>query len=308
MTGTTPAQQEGHRVVALVPLYRPDAEHLDNVRSLLQQVDAVVAVDDGSGQDYALGLASLATDAIRVDALKVNSGIAAAMNAGVRTALECGATHVLTIDQDSRLGPRYVHEALAALATLSRLGVHAGALGAGIVGSSRLGGAESIAGSDARSGINSIQSGWVIPRETLTAVGQFDERLFIDCVDTDFAIRCELAQRRIVITDACRIEHQLGAGQRRLVTFRGRGAFAFHPPLRRYYITRNRLVMLKRYGARRPALLLRQTFRETRIAVACLVVGPARGRQLRAVAHGVVDAARNRLGGVDPGLSMRLRL
>jgi rhamnosyltransferase len=305
MTGQGPKPRSDLRIVAVVPLYRPDAGQFDNVRSHLEQVDAVVAVDDGSGPSFANAIDSLATEKVRVEMLPCNSGIAAALNAGVRVALNEGATHILTIDQDSRLGQEYVGKALRTLESLDLMGTCAGAVGAGIVGDSRLRGKE--LGAGVRNGVNSIQSGWLVPRATFELVGQFDEQLFIDCVDTDFAIRCELARRHIVITDECAIEHQLGLGERRSMTVRGRGAFASHPPLRRYYITRNRLLLLARYGRRRPRLLVRQTIRESRIALSCLIVGPARGRQARAIVRGIVDAALGRIGRVDSSLAARLQ-
>ena len=92
------------------------------------QVDSVVVVDDGSPEDPARILAALEAMGCKVERLTENSGIAAALNAGITAALAADTKpdYILTMDQDSLLDPGYVDALLAAAAAAGEAGVPVG--------------------------------------------------------------------------------------------------------------------------------------------------------------------------------------
>lgn len=279
------------RVVAVVPLYRPTSQQVEMLSDLEQEVDAIVAVDDGSGPWKVLDSAAGRAVLLRMAS---NVGIARCLNEGVNEARRLGATHVLTMDQDSGLSMHYVREALNALQHLSDSGIPCGGVGAGHIGPHRVDGAA--VADEVRDGFDGIQSGWLLPISTLDRVGPFDEDLFIDCVDVDYLVRCSVAGLPIVVTDRCTIEHALGTGER-TVRIGGRSVvFSYHRPFRRYYITRNRILMLRRHGRERPRAMVGQAVTAARIAAMSLVLGSERQAQAVAIWAGLVHGLAGRGG------------
>lgn len=290
-------------VTAVVAAFRPDDDIFDNVRRVAAQVTRVIVVDDGSGEASDGVFARLdAMDPDRVEIVRRprNEGIAAALNAGVVSALHGGAARVLTMDQDSRIADDYVDAASRAAERLRRGGRPFAAIAAGMQSGHPVRPVYYRDRGDAITPtLEAIQSGLLIPAETFDAIGLFDESLFIDCVDSDFVARAASRGLPTYLARECTIDHPLGRtietpGIRS--TRSGRRSFAFHPAWRRYYITRNRAVVLVRHGSAKPAWALRSLAGETVQLARCLVFGPEKGRQSAAVALGLVHAALGRRG------------
>jgi rhamnosyltransferase len=100
------------QIIAVVPVYNPDASFLARLKTLTAQVEGVIVVDDGSfipfklTDDYIPARVALVSQS--------NQGIAAAINTGIRCARQRWPKldYVLTLDQDSHLEKSYVEEAL----------------------------------------------------------------------------------------------------------------------------------------------------------------------------------------------------
>lgn len=303
-------------ISAVVAAYRPDGSIIDNVRRLAEQVGAVIVVDDGSGDASSrvfTALEGLPGKQVEVLHLSENTGIAAALNAGVTRALGNGASAVLTMDQDTAIGNGYIAAATHAIDRLELAGRPFAAIAAGMQSGRVVRPVHFADRGDAITPtLEAIQSGLLIPRATFTTVGMFDESLFIDCVDTDFVIRAAAKGLPTYLARGCSITHPLGeeieTGIR--TTRSGRSAFAFHPPWRRYYISRNRAVMLGRYGLREPVWALVSLAGETVQLLRSLLFGPDKLRQCSAVLLGVIDALlgnRGRLAGPASSLLGRSR-
>lgn len=294
-----------------MPTYRPSPDVRERVRLLSAQVRSVVVVDDGSGPGAEELLATLESDGHRVVRSERNRGIAAALNAGIAIALDAGADAVLTLDQDTVLDDDYVDVCRDVLArTLPRTRIAA-------VCADVINGAPSIPAEWTSEGFGvvreAIQSGMVIPRDALTTVGEFDERLVIDLVDSEFCLRARALGFLTVVARGTGIRHELG--ERVPVTFFGRPrldadggprSYEYHTPLRRYYITRNSVDLILRWVRREPrwaASFLRRQLNDLRLAV---TAGPHRGRQLLAEVVGGLHGIVRHRGPVGPVLRRML--
>ena len=290
------------RVIAVVPTYRPDPDVIANVAQVARQVDDIVVVDDGSGADSSSLLDALAADGAQVLRLDRNSGIAAALNAGVRAALARDAQFVLTVDQDTVLPEGYTDTALAVFKQanpVTRVGIvcvdavnHAPALptwtspeGFGLVP-------------------EAIQTGFVISRECLEVAGLFDERLVIDTVDTEYCLRARDHGFRIAVARGTDIGHAIGR-RAELRPFgipmrhreSGRVAtYQYHSPFRRYYIARNNVDLILRNLTRRPRWVLSVLKRETGGMIVSMVSGPQRIAQVLAITTGTIHGLVRRRG------------
>ena len=276
MTETGP-EENRVRVVAVIPAYEPGPNLVDLVRCLSDQVTTVVVVDDGSPSRA--DILERAAVVVRHDS---NRGIAAALNTGIREALtDPEALAVLTVDQDSQLPARFVRRLLDTWRDAESAGVRVG-----LVAPQKVTGQP-----DQRPGRPPIQSGQLIPVTTLRRVGDFDERLFIDGVDDDYALRCLDAGLALVVAEGLTIGHRLGATHD--VTIAGRTVtMTRSAPFRYYYLTRNRLWLVRRNARRHPRWAVAQAFGLLRHLVVVQTLVPDRHARADAVWRGVRDALR----------------
>ncbi|MEO8908025.1 MAG: glycosyltransferase [Microbacteriaceae bacterium] len=299
------------RVFAVVPTFHPGDEVLSRLSALAQQVEHVIVVDDGSAPAADAVLDLIEAAGYELVRNSGNDGIATALNVGIRRALAQGAEYVLTIDQDSLLPDGYVRACLdvfngAAFAT--RLG---------IVTVDSINGHPSIPPRRSPEGYGlvneAIQSGFLITAECLRVCGLFDERLFIDCVDTEFCLRIGDNGFRIAIAAGTNLEHELGEqvpfkpfGMRR--THDGTvQTYEYHGPYRRYFIVRNNVDLWLRYARTRPRWVVSAVRREITPSIKTILSGPQRWRQLSATLAGGLDGLARRRGPMPARLKARLQ-
>jgi rhamnosyltransferase len=298
-------------VVAVVPVHEPDGQLSTRLLRIAEQVEHVIVVDDGSrNTNWHRSLVGIDKCII---VTQQNRGIAAAVNAGVATAMslvDLTEGFVLTVDQDTLLSSDYVSNALLEFRRQMLQGVPVGAICAEQFNDwfvplrSRLG--------SKRFTLQAAQSGMLVPVSSIDQFGGFREDLFIDCVDTEFVLRMLRGHHVTVAGRGCRMEHEVGITSRaRLfgipLQWRGRHLrFSYHGPARRYYITRNRVLVYSKFFWEDPGLLLSDTLSELRTTIASLIFGPSRWLQAKAVFFGLLDGARNRSGRISPKTLARL--
>lgn len=297
-------------VVAIVPTFHPEADVVPRLAALRKQVDLLFVVDDGSGPNTVLD--ALENVADRVVRSLDNAGIAAALNSGMRMALAADADFVLTVDQDTDLPAGYVQAALDLFGRanpVTRLGM---------VVVDAVNGQPAIPPWRSPEGFGlvpeAIQTGSLIHSEVLRDAGLLDERLFIDCVDTEYCLRVRDAGFRIAVASGTDIGHSIG----RRAPLRPFGiglrhedgriaTYQYHSPFRRYYIARNNIDLLLRYGARQPRWAYRVVRRETGGMIVSMVSGPQRLKQVLAITTGTLHGIARRRGRMPPWLSRAVR-
>lgn len=291
------------RVFAVVTVFRAPDDLVDRVSTLSQQVECVIVVDDGS---HSLdGLRFTDPGVITVD-LPENVGIAAALNRGIERARDLGATHIVTMDQDSTLPHGYVAEALRYLDRLQSAGFHPAA-----VVPARFGDFVVATTGTPEHPRDPIQSGQVIPADVFQKIGDFDERLFIDGVDTEFTLRARAAGLEFWILPNSALEHSLGEqvpimvfGKHLSVLGRKRHHY-YHAPFRTYYAMRNGLALWSLHRRHNTSWLVRRTlglFWATFLAVS---LSSDRRAQFVAAVHGFAHGVRMRLGRI-PDRTLRM--
>lgn len=304
MTENERTRQTG--VIAVIPTFRPDEGLLERLRPLVAQVDAVIVVDDGGPAGSGDILDRVEKSGIEVVRRPRNEGIAAALNFGIRIALERGAEFVLTLDQDTVLPHHYVSDCLTAFRIASP------ATNLGIVCTDRVNGQPSIPEHYTAEGLGlvreAIQSGFLISATVLAECGLFDERLFIDCVDTEYCLRIAQHGYRIAVGPGTDITHSLGeqAPLRPFGIARRRdgeiATYEYHGPTRRYFITRNNVDLFLRYLRVRPRWVISAIRRELGPTTTTIVSGPRRAKQLLATLIGATHGLVRRRGPLTPGL------
>lgn len=238
------------RICAVIVMHFPRPECADNLRAVGLQVEKVLIVDNGSSATCLESLAGVINEFdITVIRMGRNAGIAAALNAGLAYARANGYSWLATFDQDSLATPGMLAEmAMVAcahpcperIAVVSPLHVDRGT--GRIVhqrGGRRL-------GQTWRSLITTMTSGNLVAIEAALAAGGWEERLFIDYVDHEFCLRLRRLGWQIIEASRTCLHHSLGRTD--MHRFLGLPvSVTNHSSVRRYYISRNRMVLWRRY-------------------------------------------------------------
>lgn len=289
-----PPKLAGGSVCAVVVAFFSGSGLADYLRSLLPQVGAVVVVDNTPPCDCAPGL-SLPTESDRLQVIenRANRGIAAALNQGLERALQMGYRWILTLDQDSRCNADMVWTLLQAWGNCDPRPA--------IVGGNYF---------DPRNGRTAIPpgetgeflerrtvitSGSLVDADVARSVGGFREDFFIDQVDHEFCLRLRAHGYRVVMSRKPTMVHSVGRPGGPRLPFIGM-TFPNHSPLRKYYIARNSVVLLKEYWRREPEWCLRRFIRLVLGLGSMATLEKHRFAKVRAFGAGVADGVCARMG------------
>jgi rhamnosyltransferase len=296
------------RIAALVVTHFPDQAFPERLNRLLAQVERVVIVDNGSDA-ASLVAVQRASDHIYVSVIRnaENRGIATALNQGLALLAAEGYDWVFTSDQDSVA----VEGCIAAL--IDTLARDPDAAGVALVGANRDEG-------DARGhrwlrprkrppffervtcdridsdGVTLvITSGALMSVAAFRDLGSFSEELFIDLVDFEYCLRARKSGYRILVSCAARLLHTVGA--RAPAQLAGMTLSpTHHGPLRKYYLFRNAVAVMRKHGATFPHWLVYQVAALLEILLGIVLVEERKLPKLRACVIGTWDGILGRTG------------
>jgi rhamnosyltransferase len=305
-----PQVERSAGVCGVVSAFNPGPENVANVVWLLRYVEHVVVVDDGSPADVSAALEDMERAGAIVVRLATNSGIARALNVGIAETVErWNPEWIVTMDQDSRFTGNYIASALATAQASS----DPGTVGMVCAESHNHIPLPTWGSKEEPQIFDPMTSGTLVRTTTFKEVGFFDEGFFIDCVDSEFNARLRERGLRALAGRGCNLEHSLGnARPMMLLGWHARLGpkklfIYYHAPFRVYYITRNSLILARRYALKQPVWVLRRIYMEIQSHVVRFGFGPNRKKHLLAATAGVRDALRQKMGKIDETLAARLR-
>lgn len=291
-------------ICAVVVTYFPRAESAENLRTLSEQSGTLLLVDNGSSSSSLDSLQGATqrpgTIIIRLGS---NLGIAAALNVGLRFAHEHGYRWLGTFDQDSRAIPGMLQEMACALASYPRPEEVAVITPCHVEQRLNLKVGERVcetAGSGWRTIRSAMTSGNLVRVAAALSIGGFDETLFIDLVDHDFCLRLRRHGYQVLEATRARLLHSLGSMERRRLAFK-RVSVTHHPAIRRYYMSRNRIILWRRHWRHEPAWVLRDLRRFLSESLCIVLYERQTAGKLRMIIRGIGDAIRNRRGPFQEG-------
>jgi rhamnosyltransferase len=290
----TPAQGTTKSVCAVLVAFFPDHEFEERLLTVLPQVESLVVVDNTPGGCCARRLKTLANQESHLHIIEnqMNLGVAAALNQGLSLALNQGSQWLLTLDQDTVCYPDIVETLLNTRANCE--------LAPTVIGGNYL---------DPRNGKNKVAEDragtWLEQKTVITSgclvdvamahhIGGFRDNFFIDQVDHEFCLRMRAQGRHVVISRKPVMMHSVGEPDGPRLPFLG--ALPSHPPLRKYYITRNTLVTIAEYWRQEPEWCLRRFLRLLLGLALMIILEKKRLSKARAFAAGVVDSLHRRMG------------
>ncbi|MPY09516.1 glycosyltransferase [Arthrobacter bussei] len=295
-----PAVQKSN-CAAVISAYHPPRGLVDRVSALVAQFQVVVIADDGGGDEHGVLQRCRDEGAMTVE-LGSNQGIAAALNRAVEEikAGHAGIDYIVTFDQDSTPPADLIAVFGEAWAEAVSAGLLVGSVSPGRINGALIGRAEPGAAYFPVS--EPIQSGTLVPLSVMQEIGGLDESLFIDGVDTDMYWRLRARGYVAIAASRADLSHELGARSQaallgRPLRRRGEPIMIMQSaPFRYYYLVRNRLELVRRYGRSRPLPMVRGLALDLRHLAVVLVFGTGRRRRLQYAARGLSDGLRGRRG------------
>ena len=236
-----PIQNKYAKVAAVVIIYNPDANVLENIRTYINQVSKLFIVDNSLFFNQKIKqFCDSFSNADYIPNYK-NLGVAFALNLGAERAIQNDNDYLLTMDQDSKAPHNMVTSLLHSISNFKDVGI-VSPLHSNIFDTHK---------KFPNTGIEKVQtimtSGNLLSLEAFNNVGKFKEDLFIDYVDIEYCLRLKQSNYSIYRVNDIILEHNEG----NLLEKRLFGRI-FYPinnlPIRLYYKTRNLFYLRKMYG------------------------------------------------------------
>ena len=245
-------------VVAVVVSYCPErSSFLALLRRLAPQVDELLIIDNSPGENddvrTFLQAADINADQVALIRLQENLGLAAALNIGIREAMNRSADFVLLSDQDSLPAEDMVFNLRKAYDALVARNIPVGAVGPTYSdvhtrltypfqvqrpGRCFYGHAVPTDNNPHVEALTLITSGTLIPLHVLREVGLMREDFFIDQVDIEWCHRARWKGYPLFGTGWAQMHQRMGEKALRVWYGRWRNESAYSP-LRLYYRIRN---------------------------------------------------------------------
>lgn len=240
---------------AIIVTFNPDIEILSSqFDSLLNQIDYFIYVDNASREMSVIKqfLEGKKNKHIYVIFNSQNMGLGYAHNQGIQKAISLNVSDVLILDHDSILKPYFVDELILAKQKLKMKGENIGAVGP-IYCNEKTGEVYPITKywgpfikrmqptSDPVEASVLISSGTLISIDVLKDVGGMHEGLFVDYIDIEWSYRVRRGGYKLYAVPKAVMNHQIG--DNRMSIF-GR-KISVHSPIRRYFLARNSIHMLR---------------------------------------------------------------
>lgn len=235
-----------NEIACVVVLYNPAPEVLTCIGSYSNQVAKIYAIDNSDTPPVFL---DRLTQIKNIDyvSLGQNYGIAKALNIAAEKAIAEGYRFLLCMDQDSEANPGMVETLLAHVPSddpfwgmLSPF--HSIAIQI----------APPPEELDCQQVLTVWTSGSLLNLSAYKHVGPFNEDYFIDFVDHEYCMRLNLAGYKIYKINRAVLRHDIGTDLKKNKFLCLELIASNHSPVRRYYITRNRLFLASVMGKKFP--------------------------------------------------------
>lgn len=226
-------------IAAITVLFNPDKNVISNIYTYLPFVSKLYIIDNSEIPTEFVKNEFKENSKVNITTFYENKGIAFALNVGVTKANESGFSYILTMDQDSFFSEDYFLSFLKSFEKRNALDPIA------------------VAGPCYENGffheefseVNYlITSGSILHIPTWSAVGKFNENLFIDHVDTDYCFRVKLSGKKVIRFNNIKLEHRLGE----INFIRHYKTISLHSYKRMFFITRNTLYIINKYKKQFP--------------------------------------------------------
>jgi rhamnosyltransferase len=232
------------RIAAVVILYHPDDASISNIKSYYDAVSKVYVYDNTENE------AAIKKELLQLSKIDYyhdgkNLGLPKRLNEACHQAIKEGFDWLLTMDQDSNFLQGSFTKYLDCFIQFQNKEKVA------MFGTSNK--RDNITSTGQclfKEDVDLMTSGTLLNLSLFKKIGNFDEALFIDCVDHDYCIRTILAGYKLIRFSNIFLLHELGNivyGSSIKTLFLIKKKKEIHSPVRFYYMVRNMLYLTKKF-------------------------------------------------------------
>jgi rhamnosyltransferase len=274
-----------NEIIAVVVSFNGGLKTIAAVKKLSNLLPRVLVVDNGSFREDIELIVALENDNIVLIELGNNYGIGYALNIGVEYAVRNGYKWLVTMDQDSIVDDDFIwsfikfqreNQAVISMVPNIKLNIN-----------------------DKYRSKNeeveyAITSGHVVSVSIFDRVGYYNESLFIDGVDFDFCLRLGQHKIKTYCVFEAQMKHELGVPHKKkslIARF-----YSDHSPLRRYYIYRNFVYLVRQYWSTNPVFIVKFLVAHIMLFLAIILYEKKIKASVKAIYYGLCDGLRGRYG------------
>lgn len=275
------------RLFACFVTHNPNIELLKkSINFLKSQVDKIFIVDNASSNSSEIRNAFY--DSVSIKFLAENVGLSKAYNIGIESAINDSFDFIIFLDQDSLLQPDAIDNLVLGFEYSDSVSV--------VVPSIK----------DANSGHLTtvlsefekidkiINSGSMFRVSYFKTIGLFDESLFVDFVDVEISLRMRKKGFTILRSRNALLIHELGNSFVRNFFF-VKFSVTNHSPFRRFLISKNRIIVYRKYFSVFPLFLLKDVFSFIKMFVSILLFEENKFKKEQSIILGIVAGFRVRI-------------
>ena len=272
------------KIDAVVVLYNPDKNVLDNIKTYSPVVNKVYVIDNSTNVDEELvKLIQKEIKNLEYVSLNGNQGIAKALNVGLKKAIDDKADYCLTMDQDSKF-PTDEIENIKKYLEDNREEY-------GIISLNAKGVDDNDDFQEIKDVDVWITSGNFIVIENYLKTNGFKEELFIDLVDFELCEQFHNIGKKVGIIGEITINHKIGEPSIKRLLWK-KIKVDNHSPIRYYYQFRN-----TEYLYRRNKTFYKRWHRDGyKVQLVQILVGENKKERLKMIRKGRKDGRKGILG------------
>ncbi|MDR6563883.1 MULTISPECIES: glycosyltransferase family 2 protein [unclassified Arcicella] len=233
------------KTAAVVILYHPTQQTLQNINSYHTAVDKLFVLDNTEGSASIINQSSFNNPTIHYSCDGINKGIAERLNEAAQQAINEGFEWLLLMDQDSSFEGNTFDLYIDSITNYQDK-KQVALFGPNFSRQYK----ESIAETNLVKVPAMITSGSFLNLAAYQQIGPFDEALFIDGVDTEYCLRAQNCGYDIIMFLNIFLKHELGEAVKRAsikTLYMVKKVKDIHSPIRCYYIYRNNLYLQTKY-------------------------------------------------------------
>lgn len=236
-------------ICAILISYNCDEKILLVVENIINQIEKIVIIDNGSNIQSKKILNKMQGSNIEIIYNTKNMGIAYALNQGIKYAQSNAFDWIITLDQDSIATKNMVNNMLLVYNSLNNMQKSkVVSIVPDNVEEKNYNENEYTKNNKRFDEVlTEITSGNLLKVSVFDKIGYFEEKLFIDCVDHDFCFRINQNDYKIIKVYDAVLLHNLGNITTKKILSKNI-IYSNHSFIRRYYITRNRFYIWNTYG------------------------------------------------------------
>lgn len=238
------------KVDGVVVWYKPSEENIQNIKSYLNYLNKLYIVDNSDDENIErLKLEKRLMEKIKYIPLNENKGIAYALNLGIKESVKNKSDYLITLDQDSSFLEENMLLKYFEMIDNDKDKSEVALYGVSTTAENSF----SLKENEFSEVKVLISSGMMINLKLIDKIGYFKEEFFIDEVDTEYCYRVLKNGKKIKKANNICLKHKIGESKIYKIFGKKITKVTHHNYIRRYYMIRNKLYMIKMFPEEKKA-------------------------------------------------------